>query len=91
MPWFFFHVINGEFIPDANGIECQTGEDVKRRAVKIAGEMLRDQGYQLWNTGRYDMYVVDEKNKTQLKLSFEAEDLIGELSGDRQGDTKGTG
>ena len=91
MPRFFFHVINGDFIPDAVGVECADGDAAKRQAVTIAGEMLRDQGLKLWRTGRFDMFVVDEQNKTQLKLSFEAEDLTGELSGDPDKHLKGTG
>jgi hypothetical protein len=88
---FFFHVVNGDFIPDTVGLECADGDEVKRSAVKVAGQMLADQGLKLWRTGRYDMFVVDERNKTQLRLSFEAEDLTGELSGDPDTAMKGTG
>lgn len=91
MPRFFFHVVNGDFIPDTEGIECKDGAEVKRNAVRIAGDMLADQGLNAWRTGRYDMFVVDERNKTQLKLSFEAEDLTGELSGEPDAAMKGTG
>lgn len=75
MARYFFHVINGEFIPDATGLECATSEDVKDHAVRIAGEMLKDLGLQLWQTGYYDMFVCDEQNRTHLRLSFKAEDL----------------
>lgn len=75
MTRFFFHVINGEFIPDADGLECATPEEVKDQAVRIAGEMLKDLGLQLWRTGHYDMFVCDDKNRTHLRLSFKAEDL----------------
>jgi hypothetical protein len=75
MARFFFHVINGDFYPDTHGIECTKPEDVKQNAVRIAGEMLRDQGLALWRTRHYDMFVCDEANKTHLKLSFVAEDL----------------
>ena len=73
MARYFFHVINGEFIPDNTGLECVTQDDVKDHAVRIAGEMLKDQGLKLWDTGHYDMFVCDEKNRTLLKLSFTAE------------------
>jgi hypothetical protein len=91
LPRYFFHVINGDFIPDSEGIECADGDQVKGEAVRIAGEMLRDQGIKLWRTGRYDMFVTDERNRTQLKLSFEAEDLTGQLSGEPDHALKGTG
>lgn len=91
MPRYFFHVVNGDFIPDNEGMEIAEVDRVKDEAVRIAGDMIRDQGLKLWKTGRYDMYVVDERNKTQLKLSFEAEDLTGELSGEPDTAMKGTG
>lgn len=75
MPRFFFHVINGEFMPDTTGIECADAAAVKDQAVRITGEMINDQGLQLWKTGHFDMYVCDEKQKTHLKLSFSAEEL----------------
>jgi hypothetical protein len=73
MARYFFHVINSEFIPDSTGLDCSTEDDAKDHAVRIAGEMLKDQGLKLWNTGHYDMFVCDEKNRTRLKLSFTAE------------------
>ena len=80
MSRFFFHVINGDFIPDNEGMECRDAAEVKARAVEIAGAMLKDQGLTLWQTGRYDMFVCDGNNKTHLRLSFHAEDLKGDLS-----------
>jgi len=80
MARYFFHIINGDFVPDQEGIECATADDVKAHAVRITGAMLKDQGLSLWQTGRYDMFVCDEQNKTHLRLSFHAEDLKGELS-----------
>jgi hypothetical protein len=59
MPRFFFHVINGEFYPDQTGLECATPDEVKDNAVRIAGDMLKDQGLNLWKTGHYDMFVCD--------------------------------
>jgi hypothetical protein len=75
MPKFFFHVVNGDFIPDTQGIKCKHLDEAKSQAVRVAGEMLRDQGLALWRTRHYDMFVCDEANKTRLKLSFTVEDL----------------
>ena len=79
MARYFFHVVNGEFIPDLEGMDCKNGDAVKAEAVKIAGAMIHDQGENLWKTARLDMFVCDGKQKTHLKLSFCAEDLTGEL------------
>jgi hypothetical protein len=75
MSRYFFHVINSEFMPDPQGMECSTPDEVKDQAVHIAGAMLKDQGLTLWETGNFHMFVCDEQNKTHLKLSFVAEDL----------------
>lgn len=75
MARFFFHIVNGVFFPDHEGMECSTPEQVKDQAVRISGEMLQDQGLRLWETGRFDMFVCDAQNKTHFKLSFVAEDL----------------
>ena len=75
MPRYFFHVINGSFVPDHTGTECSTLNEVKAQAVKAASAMLDDQGLQLWETRHWDMYVCDEQNRTRLKLAFTAEDL----------------
>jgi hypothetical protein len=77
MPRFFFHVVNGEFMPDHDGMECPTLDDVKAQAVRAAGEMIHEQGLSVWTTGHWDMFVCDEQNKTHLKLAFTAEDMTG--------------
>lgn len=75
MPKFYFHVINGDFVPDLQGMECSTFDEVKAQAVRVAGEMLKDQGLSVWSTGRYDMFVCDAGNQTRLRLTFHAEVL----------------
>ena len=79
MARFFFHVVDGQFVPDPTGIECITQAQVKTQAVRIAGEMIKDLGAELWDTSRLDLFVCDEQNNTHLKLSFCAEDVSGAL------------
>ncbi len=81
MPRYYFHVVNGEFMPDDLGHECANDEEVKAEAARTAGAMIRDQGLKLWKTGSWSMFVCDASNHTLLKLTFEAEDLTGTLSG----------
>lgn len=75
MSRYFFHVVNGEFLPDQVGFECATADDVKAQAVIATGEMLKDQGIKIWKTRRFYMFVTDDQNQTRLKLAFDAEDL----------------
>ena len=75
MPQYYFHVVNGEFLPYTEGVECPTLEEAKKQAVIAAGAMLKDQGLKLWKTKRYYMFVANEKNETCLKLAFDVEDL----------------
>jgi len=80
MARYFFHVVNGSFNPDTVGIDCADADEVKEQAVRAAGEMLKDLGLKLWQTKRWYMFATDEGNRTRLKLSFDAEDLTGELA-----------
>jgi hypothetical protein len=75
MARYFFHVVDGEFIPDVEGHECASDDEVKAIATEAAGAMIRDQGIGLWKTGSWFMFVCDEQNRTLIKLQFEAEDL----------------
>lgn len=84
MPRYFFHVVNGSFMPDTVGHECASPDEVKAEAAKAAGAMIKEQGLTLWGTGSWIMFVCDEQNRTLLKLQLSAEDLTGALSG---GDT----
>ncbi|HEY8575567.1 MAG TPA: hypothetical protein VIL88_04420 [Devosia sp.] len=79
MARFFFHIVDGQFVPDTNGIECSTQAQVKNQAVRIAGEMIKDLGSEVWGTSRLDLFVCDDQNNTHLKLSFFAEDVSGTL------------
>ena len=79
MARYFFHVVDGDFVPDSVGLDCKDATEVKVEAVKIAGAMIADQGAGVWTTGHLDMFVCDDKQKTHLKLSFVAEELSGEL------------
>jgi len=81
MPRYFFHVVNSRFIPDTEGTECATADEIKAQAIKSAGAMLKDMGLQVWTTNRWYMFVTDETSRTLLKLGFDAEDLVGELGG----------
>jgi hypothetical protein len=80
MPRYFFHVVNGEFMPDHEGHECGSDEHVKAEAARAAGAMISEQGLTLWKTGSWIMFVCDEQNRTLLKLQFSAEDLTGAMS-----------
>ena len=75
MPRYYFHVVNGEFIPDSEGVECVDEDAVKAEAVRITGAMIEDQGIELWNTKHFDMFVCDDKNLTRFKLSVAVEQL----------------
>ena len=80
MPRYYFHVVNGEFVPDREGLECSTLDEAKKQAVIIAGGMLKDQALKVWKTRHYYMFVADEQNQTCLKLAFDVEDLTANQS-----------
>ena len=72
MARYFFHVVNGAFNPAEEGVEWANADGVKAQAAKATGEMLTDQGINIWTTKRFHIFVTDEQ-----KLAFDAEDLTG--------------
>ena len=42
MPRYYFHVRDGQYIPDEAGTELRDLPAAHTEAVKLAGEMLRD-------------------------------------------------
>ena len=74
MPRYYFHVMDGRVVIDEDGTELAGPEDVRREAIRAAGEILANgeaaslAGGHVWN-----MTVADEDAKTVLTLRFKME------------------
>ncbi|PBB41820.1 hypothetical protein CK222_21970 [Mesorhizobium sp. WSM3866] len=73
MPIYHFHVDNGEFIPDANGVELLDLAAAQVEAVRAAGEMINEAKQSFWNHQTpWIMHVTDGRNRLLFTLQFGA-------------------
>jgi hypothetical protein len=73
MPRYFFHVQDGERIPDEEGLVLPGPDAARKEAVVAAGEMLKDSAAKVWTGEDWRMWVVDEAGKPVCALRFTAE------------------
>jgi hypothetical protein len=69
MSRYFFHVMDGHFCHDAEGVECADMAAVRQAAVSSAGAMLRDMG-DADGASDWQMVVASETGQVVLKLGF---------------------
>lgn len=70
---YFFHVRDGQDIPDFEGTELADDEAAKAEAIAASSEMMADLGPKFWNHGGWEMQVVDEGGREVLTLQFRGE------------------
>ena len=76
MPRFFFHVIDGVSLPDADGVELPDIWVAQDQAVRLAGEILRETGARIWDSAAWRVAVADERGRTLLTLRFLADEPL---------------
>lgn len=76
MPRYFFHVIDGSFIVDNIGIDCESMREVRIEAIKTSAEILRDVAGKFPAGLQWQMHVTDETKRTVLKLSFAVDEPV---------------
>ncbi|KQN71333.1 hypothetical protein ASE94_11185 [Devosia sp. Leaf64] len=76
MPRYFFHVRDGEFIPDLEGTELPDDTAACREAVITAGNMLADIAAGFWNTGEWTMVVIENDREVCI-LTFSGKNSPG--------------
>ncbi|PBB94731.1 hypothetical protein [Mesorhizobium sp. WSM3862] len=73
MPTYHFHVDNGTFVPDANGVELLDLAAAQVEAVRAAGEMINEAKQSFWNHQTpWIMHVTDGENRLLFSLQFGA-------------------
>jgi hypothetical protein len=71
MPRYFFHIVDGKFLVDTDGIELPDMPAVRVEAIAAAGEILKDFATR-WTGAEWQMHVTNEAEDTVLKLTFSA-------------------
>ena len=72
MARYFFNLVDGRDISDAEGTEFSDMAAVREAALRMAGEVLRDGGEAFWS-GHEWMHVLDESGNEALTLRFQAQ------------------
>jgi hypothetical protein len=74
MPRYFFHVHDGQEMPDREGVELPGLDEARMQAITTAGEIIRQHPDVIWNAGEWQMDVTDETGAPVFTLRFSAED-----------------
>jgi hypothetical protein len=69
MARYFFHVFNGKFVIDNEGVELPDLAAVRREAIRTSGQMLGS-GQQSWSGDAWRMVVADEAGALVFSVSF---------------------
>jgi len=72
MPIFYFDSEDGGRHPDLEGVELPSLDAAKLEAVKMTGEMLRDQPGQLWRSQAWRVVVSDHEHQTLFVIRVAA-------------------
>lgn len=70
MPRYFFNVHDGSETNDKEGVVLAGLHEVRRQAIIVSCQLLKDYGLRFWRGEKWQMYVVDEAGKTVLLLNF---------------------
>ncbi|RUX33440.1 hypothetical protein EOA23_06650 [Mesorhizobium sp. M2A.F.Ca.ET.042.01.1.1] len=89
-PFFHFHVDNGEFNPDDEGVDLPDLDAARQEAVRAAGEMINDSKQSFWeHMTPWIMNVTDDQNRLLFTLQFAAKVPSGQaLYIPREGEAK---
>jgi hypothetical protein len=74
MRGYFFHVHDGEEMPDEEGIVLAGPAEARVQVITAAGEMLKENGRSVWTGTEWLMRVTDEANRPVFTLRFSAEE-----------------
>ncbi|MBP0492053.1 DUF6894 family protein [Pararoseomonas indoligenes] len=70
MPRYFFHVRDGQSLPDRTGKELPNISAAKQQAVHLAGGLLKADNGAFWSGEEWQMEVVDEAGLVLFTLDF---------------------
>ena len=70
MPRYFFHVHDGQNIPDNEGVRLENWEAAQRQAIRCAGELIADRSSKFKLGESWSMEVTDENKLVLFRLDF---------------------
>jgi hypothetical protein len=72
---FFFHLRDGQDLPDLEGTELPDAAAARVEAIRLSGAMLKDQASSGWDGTEWRLTVVDETGTPVFLLRYSADDL----------------
>lgn len=72
MQRYFFHVQDGQYYPDLEGMELPGLPEARLESVKRSAELLRDNGPNFWDGQVWKMIVEDDQALVMFQLQFAA-------------------
>jgi hypothetical protein len=78
VPIYHFIVHDGSNVPDPDGTELASLSVARLEAVKLAGELLRDQPQTFWDGSDWHLDVTDERGHILFRLDFTATNTVTE-------------
>jgi hypothetical protein len=73
MPRYFFNVIDGRLHPDIDGTVLRDIEEARIEAVRLSGDLLRENPARFWSSPEWRLEVVDEAGQVLFALRLMAE------------------
>jgi hypothetical protein len=74
MARFFFHIRNGQDLPDDSGMVLPGIKDAREEAVRTASELLRGDGDDVWNAPDWSMQVTTEAGQPVFTIRILMDD-----------------
>ena len=68
MPRYFFHIHDGQDLPDEDGTELASPEEARNQGVIACGEMLKDLKGAFWDSAEWTMTVKDWQGNVVCEL-----------------------
>lgn len=70
MPRFYFHIRDGRDLLDADGIDLVNEAAAQVEAVRLAGEVLKDEAAHVIQTSAWSLDVADEMGRVVCELGL---------------------
>jgi hypothetical protein len=80
MPRYFFHVDDGNHLPDHEGVELTDVGAAGTEAIRAAGSMLRDGAGTLQRSSAWNMSVTDAADQLLFTLRFSVDVPSGAIT-----------
>jgi Domain of unknown function (DUF6894) len=74
MARYFFHVSNGQHLPDGNGMMFPGVSEARQEAMRTASDLLRGDGEDIWNSPDWTMCVTTEAGSPVFTIRIVMDD-----------------